>query len=196
MAATRRTLAAGLLVISGCVARGQRVTTVILVRHAERVALSTPDPELSPEGRLRAQALVGVAREAGVQAIITTQYVRTSATAEPLAMALGLTPEIVPDTDARHANEVAAVIFRKHAGQTVLVVGHGHTIAPIMRALGVKEALPRLCENQYDLIFVISVARPSPTRVVRARYGVATAGDSSCASSELALPRARESRSR
>ena len=47
-----------------------------------------------------------------------------------------------------------------------------------------------------DLIFVISVARPSPTRVVRARYGVATAEDSSCASSELELPRARESRSK
>jgi broad specificity phosphatase PhoE len=169
---------------------------VILVRHAEREALSTPDPELSPAGRLRAQALVGVAREAGVQAIITTQYVRTAATAEPLAIALGLTPEIVPDTDARHANEVADVISRKHAGQTVLVVGHGHTIPPIMRALGVTEALPRLCENQYDLIFVIWVARPSPTRVVRARYGVATAGDSSCASSELALPRAPESRSK
>jgi phosphohistidine phosphatase SixA len=176
MAATRRTLAAGLLAISGCVARGQPVTTVILVRHAEREALSTPDPELSLAGRSRARALVAVAREAGVQAIITTQYVRTAATAEPLAMALGLTPEIVPDTDVRHANEVAEVIFRKHAGQAVLVVGHGHTIPPIMRALGVTETLPRLCENQYDLIFVISVARPSPTRVVRARYGVPTAG--------------------
>jgi hypothetical protein len=83
---------------------------------------------------------------------------------------------------------VADVIMRAHAGQTVLVVGHGHTIPPIMRALGVAEALPRLCENQYDLIFFISVAPPRPTRVVRARYGVATPPDSTCASSGLSSP--------
>jgi 2,3-bisphosphoglycerate-dependent phosphoglycerate mutase len=159
---------------------------VILVRHAEREALLTPDPQLSDAGRLRALALVAATREAGIQAIITTQFVRTGATIEPLAITLGITPEIVPDTNAQHANEVAEVILRKHAGQTVLVVGHGHTIPPIMRALGVAEALPRLCENQYDLIFFISVAPPNPTRVVRARYGVATPPDSTCASSTSA----------
>jgi phosphohistidine phosphatase SixA len=157
-------------------------TTVILVRHAEREALVTPDPQLSEAGRLRAQALAVAVREAGIQAIIVTQFVRTRATARPLAIDLGIIPEIVPDTGARHANEVADVIRRKHAGQTVLVIGHGHTIPPIMRALGVTQALPRLCENQYDLIFFISVAPPSPTRIVRARYGAATPPDSTCGS--------------
>jgi broad specificity phosphatase PhoE len=121
-------------------------------------------------------------RDAGIQAIITTQFVRTRATVEPLAIALGITPEIVPDTGIRHATEVAAAILKGHAGQTILVVGHGHTVPAIMRALGVAAELPRLCESQYDLIFIISVAPPGPTRVVRARYGASTLPDSACIS--------------
>jgi broad specificity phosphatase PhoE len=162
---------------------------VILVRHAEREALSTPDPKLSAAGLLRAQELVAVARDAGVQAIITTQFARTGATAKPSAIALGIVPDVVPDTGVRHRNEVADFILRKHAGQTVLVVGHGHTIPAIMRALGVAALLHRLCENQYDLIFFISLAAPGPTRVVRARYGAATPPDSTCTAAEFELAR-------
>jgi hypothetical protein len=66
----------------------------------------------------------------------------------------------------------------------VLVVGHGHTIPAIMRALGVTPPLPKLCENQYDLIFLISVTLPNPARVIRARYGAATPPDSTCTSNE------------
>lgn len=179
-AATRRTLLAGLVVISACLARSPQPTTVILVRHAERDALSTPDPELTPAGRLRAQVLVGVVGDAGIQAIITTQYARAQATVTPLAIALGITPEIMPDTGAGHAHDVAEAILKKHVGQTVLVVGHGHTLLAIMRALGVTQAMSPLCESQYDLIFVVSVASPGPTRVVRARYGAVTPPDSTC----------------
>jgi Histidine phosphatase superfamily (branch 1) len=82
-----RLLALSLLAMSGCVASVPRRTTVILVRHAEREALSTPDPELSAAGRLRAQDLVLAASGAGIQAIIITQFVRTGATAKPLAVA-------------------------------------------------------------------------------------------------------------
>jgi broad specificity phosphatase PhoE len=155
---------------------------VILLRHAERESLSTPDPQLSDAGRARARALATALREAGIQAIIITQFVRTRATVAPLALALGITPEIVPDTGIRHASDVADAIRRRHAGQTVLVVGHGHTVPAIMQALGVTGPLPRLCENQYDLIFLILVAPDRPTRVVRTRYGAATPPDSACIS--------------
>jgi hypothetical protein len=120
-----------------------------------------------------------------VQAIITTQFIRTRATVEPLALALGITPEIIPNTGVGHARDVADAILRKHAGQTVLVVGHGHTVPAIVRALGVTVPIARICENQYDLIFFISVTPSSPTRVIRARYGAASPPDSACTAKSL-----------
>lgn len=167
------------LAVCGCVARVQP-TTVILVRHAEREALSTPDPGLTAEGRMRAKDLLAAARDAGIQAIIITQFVRTRSTVEPLAAALGITPEVVPDTGNHHAIDVARLILTKHAGQTVLVVGHGHTVPAIIRALGAPFAEPRLCENQYDVMFVVTVTPDKPARVVRARYGAHSLPDSVC----------------
>jgi broad specificity phosphatase PhoE len=116
--------------------------------------------------------LLASVRDAGVQAIVVTQFLRTRATAGPLATALGIEPEVVPDTGAGHAQQVADVVLRHHAGQTVLVVGHGHTVPAIMRALGAPPAA-RPNENQYDLMFIISVVPGRETRVVRARYGAA-----------------------
>src|SRR5688572_14937113 len=69
-------------------------TTVLLVRHAEKAAQPADDPPLTAEGEARAQALVQVARDAGVTAIVTTQFQRTRLTGAPLAQALGITAEV------------------------------------------------------------------------------------------------------
>src|SRR5438034_11317250 len=72
------------------------VTTVILVRHAEKnIEPSNPDPDLSPAGRARAQELVHVLGEEGVNAIYATQYRRTQDTVRPLAAKHGLSVNLV-----------------------------------------------------------------------------------------------------
>src|SRR5512143_3998842 len=70
-------------------------TVVLLVRHAEKAAQPRQDPPLAKAGAARARALAMVARDAGVTAIITTQFERTRKTAEPTATALQITPEVV-----------------------------------------------------------------------------------------------------
>ncbi len=59
-------------------------------------------PDAAPIPTLGKSHGVGAAQEAGIQAIIITQFTRTRATARPLVVALGITPEIVPDTGPRH----------------------------------------------------------------------------------------------
>ena len=67
------------------------VTTVILVRHAEKnIEPDNPNPDLSPEGRARAQELVHILGNTGVTAIYATQYGRTLQTVQPLADRLSL----------------------------------------------------------------------------------------------------------
>jgi len=154
-------------------------TVVLLVRHAEKAAQPPQDPPLSEAGAARAQALVGVARDAGVTAIITTQYERTRKTAEPTATALHVTPEVVEAGAVQHAKAVADQIL-KHPGGTVLVVGHSNTVPAIVGALGAPR--PRdLCDSEYDQLFVVVIGDAGPPRLIRSRYGAASADDPACA---------------
>src|SRR6185503_9267432 len=65
--------------------------TVFLIRHAEREQEPMQDPPLSKDGVARSQALARLLGNAGIKAILTSQYTRTKQTAEPLATKLGLT---------------------------------------------------------------------------------------------------------
>src|SRR5258706_2170501 len=67
------------------------VTTVILIRHAEKnIEPNNPDPDLSPAGQARAQELVRMFGDTGINAIYATQYKRTQQSVKPLADRLGL----------------------------------------------------------------------------------------------------------
>lgn len=144
---------------------------VLLVRHAEKAAEPKDDPSLTPAGMERARALAAALRDAGVEAIITTQLRRTRETARPLAEARGLTPEVVEIRGGgmeAHARAVAAAV-RRHAGATVLVVGHSNSLPAIIAALG-GPRVPDLCESVYCTLFVL-VPGAGEARLVRSRYG-------------------------
>jgi len=145
-------------------------TVVLLVRHAEKAAQPADDPSITPDGRPRAEALAGVIRDAHPTAIITTQLRRTVDTAKPSAIAIGVTPEVVAvsaGNTQQNAVEVAAAV-RKHAGETVLVVGHGNTVPQIIAALGGPK-LPDICEPVYDELFVLVLGKEA--RLIQSRYG-------------------------
>ena len=151
-------------------------TVVYLVRHAEKVDASR-DPLLSAAGEARAAALAEALRDAGVQAVVTTQYQRTRLTAAPLTRSRGLTPEVVEaGTGATHAAEVARVVRERHASETVLVVGHSNSVPAIIAALGGPK-LPELCDAEYSRLFVLVIDGSGPARLTRASYGAPDAPD-------------------
>ncbi|MDB4877417.1 MAG: Phosphoglycerate mutase [Gemmatimonadetes bacterium] len=161
-------------------AQTAKATTVILVRHAEKAATPVDDPPLTAEGEARARDLLDAIRDAGVSAIITTQFARTKATAQPTAAALGISPEIVSAGGATHVQDAAAAI-RKHAGQTVLVVGHSNTVPAIVGALGAKQP-PTICDSEYDNLYVVTIAADGKASVVHAKFGARAPVDAACAS--------------
>src|SRR5690606_29322060 len=100
-------------------------TTVLVVRHAERAdaAASERDPALSAAGIERAHALAEVAADAGVTAILATQYRRTRLTAQ-LAEHLGVPVSVVEVGQGGirvHVEAIAREIRSTHAGGVVLV---------------------------------------------------------------------------
>lgn len=149
-------------------------TTIILVRHGEKAAVPGNDPPLSAAGEARSLALLETVRRAGVQAVVTTQLQRTRLTAAPTTRELGLTREEVPAGGdvAAHARAVAEHVQSRHAGKTVLVVGHSNTLPAIITALGAGP-MPEIDESVYDDYFVVIRPAAGPARLLHARYGAA-----------------------
>jgi len=142
---------------------------VFLVRHTERV-WEGEDPPLTAEGEARAKALAATLGDAGITAIITTQWRRTRDTAEPLAKLLKLEPEVIPvyEGKSRENIEAVAAALRHHRDETVLVVGH-ITVTGVIAALG-GPALPTICENVFSDLFLYSPAA-GDNGLLRLRYG-------------------------
>lgn len=146
------------------------MTTVILVRHAEKPTDGTlTDPPLTEEGQQRARELARVVGSTGVSAIYTTPYARTRQTAAPTAELLKLTPLEVR-AGGTYAADLAARIVKEHAGETVLVVGHSNTTQQLMQALGIADA-PKIEESTYDNLFIVTLAEGSEPRMTALRYG-------------------------
>lgn len=144
-----------------------RDTTVILVRHAEKAVVPGDDPPISEAGKKRAAALKHALEKAGVSAIFATQYQRTQQTVEPLAKALKIAATQI---DATKSEALVAQIRQKHRGGIVLVAGHSNTIPQIIKALGVNEA-PAIADSEYDDLFVVTVSKSHPARLLHLQYG-------------------------
>jgi len=147
------------------------VTTVIIVRHAEKnIEPTNPDPDLSPAGQARAQELARMFGGAGVNAIYATQYKRTQQTVKPLADRLGLA---VTTIDAKKTTELVQQIITKNRGQTVFIAGHNNTAPEIVAALGGGN-FPVIPESEFDNMFIVTIYRSGRARVLRIKYGTAS----------------------
>ena len=143
-------------------------TTFIVVRHAEKGAEPAADPPLTAAGTARAEALAELVKDAGVKAIVSTQFQRTRLTVTPAATRLGLTTEIL---DARITPRATAdSLLARHRGHTVLVVGHSNTVPAIIAGLGAPQPA-EICDAGYDNAFIVTVPPSGPASVVRLHYG-------------------------
>ena len=147
------------------------VLTVIVIRHAEKVIdPNNPDVDLSPAGQARAQEIVRVFNNAGINAVYATQYKRTQQTVKPLADKLGVPITII---DSKRTNDLITDIRAQHSGQTVFIAGHNNTVPEIIAALGGPQ-YPTIPETQYDNVYVVTVYRLGKARVVNMKYGAPT----------------------
>ena len=147
------------------------VTTVILIRHAEKVIdPNNSDPDLSPAGQARAQELARMFGDSGINAIYATQYKRTQESVRPLADRLGVPSNLV---DSKKTPELIKQLLSDHRGQTILVAGHNNSVPEIIAALG-GPAYPTIPESEYDNLYIVTVYRTGKAKVVKMKYGAAT----------------------
>ena len=147
------------------------VTTVIIVRHAEKIIdPNNPDVDLSPAGQARAQELAREFGDSGVNAVYATQYKRTQETVKPLADKLGLPVNVI---NSKSTSDLLAQIRSRNSGQTVFIAGHNNTVPEIIAALGGPK-YPTIPETEYDNLFIVTVYRTGQAKVVKIKYGAAS----------------------
>jgi phosphohistidine phosphatase SixA len=129
---------------------------VLLVRHAERADGGAPpagmtapaDPDLSGEGRLRADRLAEMLARAGITRIVVSEFRRTQQTAAPIAARLGLTPERSSSKDVPGLVKQLAT----YTNDVVLIIGHNTTVPAVIAGLGgPKVEIP---DTDYANLFV------------------------------------------
>jgi broad specificity phosphatase PhoE len=147
-----------------------KMTTVYIVRHADKDAGGSADPQLSPAGHARAQTLAYMLRQDKVKAVFVTQFQRSRQTGEPAALDSGVALQEYNDPAA-----LADLILASHEGRRVLVVAHSNTVKVIAARLTGSLAVPvaDIQEHQYDRFYVVHRLGPKG-HLDRLRYGVAT----------------------
>ena len=134
----------------------QKALKVWIVRHAEKDA-SDPqdkDPDLSPDGAKRAEALMKKLKGQKIDSIFVTDYKRTKLTGFPLADRIGIS---LKTYEAAAAKQLAASLKANAAGKKILIVGHSNTVLELIEAFGGKRPLAKLTDNDYDYIFELSI---------------------------------------
>lgn len=92
-------------------------------------------------------------KDAGIKQIYVTDTKRTQQTAAPLAKALKITPTILPAKDSNGL--IKNLVYT--GGGNILVVGHSNTL-PFVIARTQGGTVPPLGENEYDRMFVMTIA--------------------------------------
>jgi broad specificity phosphatase PhoE len=147
------------------------VTTVIIVRHAEKIIdPNNNDVDLSEAGRARAQEIARMFGDAGINAIYATQYKRTQETVKPLSDKIGVPVTVI---NSKSTGDLVAQIRAQHSGQTIFIAGHNNSVPEIIAALGGPQ-YPIISESEYDNLFIVTIYRTGKANVVKLKYGNAS----------------------
>ena len=124
--------------------------SIYLVRHAEKQADGTRNPSLTKLGQQRAANIAEQLKNKNINAIYSTDYLRTQQTAAPLSKLLNLE---IKSYDPRKLQEFAEEI--KTTNGNLLIVGHSNTTPALAFYLG-GDAYGDIDESEYDRLYQLN----------------------------------------
>lgn len=130
--------------------------TFIVVRHAEKDISATADkvdPELTADGRKRAERLVKIIKRYKPGAVYSTNFKRTRDTAAPTAAWRKKTVEIY---DPKKLDVLVGTMMASKT-KRFLVVGHNTTTPALANLLVKEDKYKALPESDYTKIWIIKI---------------------------------------
>ncbi|WP_299891875.1 histidine phosphatase family protein [uncultured Lacinutrix sp.] len=129
-------------------------TTYYFIRHAEKDKSdkTNRDPDLIEKGRKRAQKWASYFNKTKLDAVYSTNYLRTKNTAKPTANSKGL-ETILYDPRAINYND----FLNNTKGQTVLIVGHSNTTPFFVNKIIGEEKYESIDETINSKLFIVTI---------------------------------------
>jgi broad specificity phosphatase PhoE len=133
--------------------KGNEIFTIYLVRHAEKDLTSnnTGDPPLTKCGEKRSDKLSAFFSAVDIDAIYSTNYIRTKSTAQPTATSKNI--EVI-NYNGGELEEFSKCLLKKK--QDALVVGHSNTTA-VLAGILIGEELGEFDLSIYNRVYQVVV---------------------------------------
>jgi broad specificity phosphatase PhoE len=138
------------------------VTTLYLIRHAEKEITGDPDPHLTKKGAHRAEQWTGYFFLKDLDHVLSSDYNRTRATAVPLAKSKKKEVEIY-DVKSLTGKE----LYDKYQGKTVALFGHSNTIGNYANDLQVDKKFEDLKDDDYDHFYIVRIDKSGNANAVK-----------------------------
>lgn len=124
---------------------------IYLVRHGEKQTTGK-DPELTVQGKARAQNVAAMLRKAGIEAVFSSQTTRTVQTAQPMAHVAGV------EVQTYDPSKPEAMVSKLKAlkGGAVLVVGHSNTLPALVRMFGGAPGTD-IADEEFDRVYQLHI---------------------------------------
>lgn len=138
-----------------------KLTTFILVRHAEKSTNHPNDPDLSDEGEFRAKGLAAKLEYAQIDVALSTPFKRTNQTLTPVTTQKDL--DII-EYDPNDKNFIQK-IYKTYKGKSILIAGHSNTIPFYVNQLASTD-LEQSDESEYDKIYIVTLKKMGKGKVL------------------------------
>ncbi|GAA0893357.1 hypothetical protein GCM10009122_30360 [Fulvivirga kasyanovii] len=151
-------------------AQDDEITTLILVRHAEKAFDKEGDPVLTEQGEKRAAVLAETLEAVNIDAVYSTPFKRTRLTVEPVVKSKGL--EIVDYNPFKLEDMIQTI--EESRGKTLLISGHSNTTPAILNMLLGEDKFGQLNESDYDNLYIVYYLAVGKAKVLQLQYGEPT----------------------
>ena len=132
--------------------------TVILLRHSEKVADGSKNPDLTERGKNYAQSLAKLFSEVKFDAAFSTPYTRTQETIGVLVKGQSIPLYEYPPLDMKNILKVVG----EKGYKTIIVSGHSNTVPFLVNDLVPSAKLEELDESDYGKIYIVKYFKGMP----------------------------------
>ena len=173
----------GLFIIVICTMVQCNAAKLYIVRHAEKSTNPPKDPDLTAEGRERAENLTELLKNKKIKAVYSTDTRRTRQTAEPFSLQEGLVIQSYKnDTLQKFLYNIL------DAEQNALIVGHSNTVIRMLTELDLKPSVKEIPDNDYDNLFIVTLMSKNGTGGYKLKLKEKTYGKKSPSVVDTAKP--------
>lgn len=128
------------------------ITTIIVIRHAEKSDDGTSDPSLSSDGLKRATRLANYFNYTKVDQLFATPYKRTRETLSVIAVNKKLDVITYNPSDKMFFAE----FLTKQKGKTSIIAGHSNTAPIIVNDFIKVNTYPQIPDSEYGKMWILT----------------------------------------